>query len=821
MTETGSKNTGKFAQLLSLFLLFSIFLSGCHLPEKRSQPTNENGRQPEDFATPATNVQFILELNQPVSEDEEILIEILDEVSGLPHHAYTFALEKTDEEQYNLQMSFPSGSVVKYRYVRLGETKIPEALPTGEPVRYRLCHVMNGIQVVDQLNGWLGDTPTNPRSTLTGTIQDRVTHVPIPDILVSAGGQLSITDANGQFVLEGLPIGVQNLVAYAINGSYQTFQQGAQISPGMTTQADLELQARPVVRVQFNVNPPGDAQGAPVYLAGNLTQLGNTFSELAGSMSLYPKKMPALMHNEDGTYAIDLQLYAGIDLRYKFTLGDGFWNAERTPSGEPLTRQLIVPNHDVSLDLKIESWRATDVDPVTFNLEIPSSNARQDEVFIQFHTDQWTEPIPVWPIGGGDYLYILFSPLHEGESLGYRFCRNSDCQSAKSLASAQGEVQIEPTTSSVDVTIGGWEDWSPIPKEILVTSSVIVPSNPSEYLKFIELTPEMGASWEVYAPIGLSIIAESGASAVIFTPRWHLQAEDDRLQPILGSTPFHYQLKNLLGSAASFNLQRGIFPQIYSTNPALNWWKTLNESKVESERFQESYFRFILNYAKTARLTNAEYLILGGKALLPFYDHPYPEDDFLPTLSKESEDFWIDLITELRSVYTGQILWAAHVHREADPIPEFVSKLDGIYLMVDGPLTDTNQVDSDTISFQFNQLIDNHIYEVHRSTGKPVFVALAYPSVEGSAQGCLLIDQDCANDGLFLRDEMKNLPVDQEEQRLIYSSILPVIASRDWISGTAFRGYQPTVTIQDGSSSIAGKPAMGLIWDWFNRIDNP
>ncbi len=815
-----AQNNQRVLHLILPILLLTV-LSGCHFPNNSHLTSHQPGSSPEDYLTPSSSVHFSLELTQPLENGEQIHLEILDEVTGLPYHVDTHPLEKQEDRLYTIKRTFPAGSVVKYRYIKLGDRSIPEAHANGDPIRYRLCHVPKDMTVKDQLSSWAGETASQSQGTLAGTIKDRDTHAPLPDILISAGGKLTITDANGQFVLDGLSSGVHNLVALAINGSYQTFQQGAQISPGVTTSAMIDLQARPIVHVRINLTPPGEGEGAPIYLAGNLSQLGSTFSELAGGMSLYPKKMPALKPNEDGTQSIDLQLYAGTDLRYKFTLGDGFWNAERSSGGALITRQLIVPNQDISLNLQVDSWRASAVEPITFHITAPPAASSLDEVFIQFKHEEWTEPIPIWPLGGNRYLYILFSPLDEAQVLVYRFCRNSNCQRAKSAEPALAEVQVQTRTPPVDVAIDRWENWEPTSRDTQNPSPLPVPSSPAGYVKLIELTPEMDASWEVYAPIGIATIAESGADSVIFTPSWRLDVNNALLQPQFGGAPFQYQLTRLLNAARSLNLRPGLFPQIQTEDISLNRWQELGKTEADLTQWQASYQRFILNYAKTAEISKSEWLILGGKAHLPFYQTPYPQDGSLPKMPNQGLGYWQDLISELRTIYSGQILWAAHAHRTVDPIPAFVDRLDGIYLLVDSPLANTNQAAPEEIAQEFSVLVDNHIYEVYRRTGLPIYFALAYPSVDSSVQGCLLIAQDCANDGLFLPEEMQNFRIDQDEQAEIYAAILPVIASRDWIKGTAFRGYTPTVDIQDGSSSIAGKPAMDLVWGWFTKINHP
>ena len=68
----------------------------------------------------------------------------------------------------------------------------------------------------------------------------------------------------------------------------------------------------------------------PIRLAGNLYQLGDTFGDLQGGLSTVATRMPVLAPLPDGRYSITLALPAGADIRYKYTLGDGFWNAEHS-----------------------------------------------------------------------------------------------------------------------------------------------------------------------------------------------------------------------------------------------------------------------------------------------------------------------------------------------------------------------------------------------------------------------------------------------------------------------------------------------------------
>jgi hypothetical protein len=90
--------------------------------------------------------------------------------------------------------------------------------------------------------------------------------------------------------------------------------------------------------------------------------------------------------------------------------------------------------------------------------------------------------------------------------------------------------------------------------------------------------------------------------------------------------------------------------------------------------------------------------------------------------------------------------------------------------------------------------------------------------VKSSSQGCLLVDDLCTNDGLFLDEELSSYPFDANEQALIYNAIFPVTASRDWIQGILIRGFEPYLWHENRTSSINNKPAEEVIRYWFSGL---
>ncbi len=802
-----------------IIILFPLFLNGCALPLNNTYDASES-LHTSGIDSAQVDVQFVLQVTTSLEQDEGIEIEILDEVTGLPYNPCQYNMTQTNEQEYTTTLSFTEGSVVKYRYIKLSDTIKTEALLDGKPIRYRMYYAKKSGSVTDILQTWTGEHNDIPTGTFSGSILSGEEEQPIADILVSVGGQITMTDANGHFFVENLMPGVHNVLFYAIDGKYRTYQQGANISAGMNTPAKVSLDALPLVNVTFHVSTPGDALGAPIYMAGNIIQLGNTFSDLTGGMSINPKNMPQLTQQENGSSQITLKLFAETDLRYKFTLGDGYWNAEQQSSGGFRIRQLIVPNQDLELDLIIDTWRTKDVEPITFNISMPPETSPYDEKFIQFKTSNWTEPLPLWPLGNSNYLYILFSPLDTSLPISYRYCRNSECENAHNISDAVEEGQNQPSEDSQTVSevVSTWNYWHQLesPTEF---NAANIPWKENNYQTGIEFTPQMDSTWQVYAPNAISQLAETGVNRVIFSPQWFVQTDSPVIRPKIGITPFYYELAGMLSDSQSFGLSTGLFPQVGPGENIEDWWGAQSHDEIWWLTWFDSYERLILNYAKVSENNDLSALIIGGKSILPAFPGGLLPDGSDTDVPDSIIDRWQKLIEDIRSIYHGSLIWGTNAHTVVDPLPPFINEFDEIYISIDSPLSQNTAPSFEEISASFSNVIDNLIYEVFRSTLKPISLGIAYSSANGAAQGCFIITDTCYNDGLFLPDETATASIDLDEQTLIYDAIMPVIASRDWITGIIIRGYEPTVILHDASSSIAGKPAWDVIQYWFSGLN--
>src|SRR5215207_3246459 len=477
---------------------------------------------PTATALPRAEVTFTVRLPEPLPGNEVLAVSILDEVTGLALNAVDYQMTAVDAITFTAKLAIPDQALLKYRYVRRGGSRVNEDTNADANIRYRILHVVGPTQVVDTLNSW-ADKPVGTISgNIFGTVVNADTGVPLPDILVTAGGVQTLTDSAGRFQLTGLRGGTHNFVAYALDGAFQTFQQGATVAENQSTPVDIRMKPAQLVNVIFTVSIPQTTQrNVPLRLAGNLLQFGNTFSDLRGGLSTVADRMPVLTPLPDGRYSVSLFLPAGASVEYKYTLGDGFWNSEFTSDGRYLTRQLIVPPQNITIEDTVQSWQTGPNSPILFEVTVPSTTPVADVIYIQFNPYAWTAPIPMWPLGNQRWAYKLYGPLNIIGSLGYRYCRNAQCDSADDAQtageSAHGRT-VSPSLAAQDIidTVNQWVWPQTAGSSTLVVAEI--PSRGTGFMAGVEFQSHYDPSILAYNQSALQNVQAIGSNWVIFTP---------------------------------------------------------------------------------------------------------------------------------------------------------------------------------------------------------------------------------------------------------------------------------------------------------------
>lgn len=784
---------------------------------------------------PVAQTTFVVTLPEALQANETLAIAIMDEVTGLSINAVQYPMSPRDTQTYTATLPLPFNSIVKYRYIRRGAAQILEDTSFGTSIRYRVHYVSGPGEVQDILADWGDKTYTRPTGTITGQVLNADTGSPLPSILVTAGGVQYLSDSQGRFELNGLPNGTQHLVAYSLDGMYQTFQQGAVVGDGATTVVDIRVKPSRLVNVTFMVSIPQDTvPGVPVRIAGNILQLGNTFADLQGGTSTITDRMPILNLQSDGRYAITLGLPVGAYIQYKYTLGDGFWNAEHKASGEWLVRDFIVPEQDVTLQDTVATWAATrDSGAILFETSIPSVTPPGDILYIQFNAFGWMEPIPMWPLGNNRWAYKLYGPLNFLGSFAYRYCRNGQCGSAddnQTVGAAPSGRQASTSLLGQDIqdSVGSWK-WFENPEPLSLVGAVI-PKRANGFVAGIEFQPSYRPNFSYFAPQAFANTKALGSNLAILTPSWTFTRVNPlQFATLPGQDPLWIDSAIMISQARALGLNVAIFPTPHfststdsSSTVGASFWANAPRDAQWWQTWFTRYRAFAVNYADLATQTGAQILILGGEWINPAIPGGTLPDGNPSNVPADAEAQWKSIIQDVRTHFKGQIFWAMPYTASNVKTPvNFLLDVDGIYLLWSVPLTTSQSATKTDYANEAGRLLDNEVAPLASLLGKPVILAVSYPSAVGAASGCIPNGAGgCVNFADLSRPNPDNSSVNLslQTQADIYEAMLTAVNARSWVSGFVSRGYFMPVALQDKSASIHSKPAADILWYWFPRL---
>jgi len=820
--------------LLLMILTYSL-ITGCdvineYLPIMEPTPIVETNEDP----TPVALVTFYVTTPENSPSDEAVLLSVLDEVTGLALNAKRYPMQVTEEGAFVLSLPLPVGTTLKYRYSRRGEILAEEHTTDGRAVRYRIYQVETPGEVHDVVSRWNDTLFEGQTGRISGATVDAASKEPIPGLMITAGGMQVITSGDGSFLLEGLPPGTHNLVVYSLDGAYQSFQQGAMVAKESTTPAPIQLNAAKKVDVTFILNVPEDTPPTvPIRIAGNLRQLGNSFGDLSGGMSTVADWMPQLAALPDGTYGLILSLPVGADIQYKYSLGDGFWNTERGIEGDWVVRQLVIPEEPVRIEDTVETWHASERGPITFDITVPENTPEDETVFIQFNPYGWTEPLPMWNLGGGRWVYILYSPLDILNKFGYRYCRAGLCGEADDVRTpgpftTGHEIQVSDGTQGVSDLIEAWAwlGYEPETREDL-SQMVVEAVRNDGFVAGVEFQEGFNHSWIAKLSDSMEDVSALGANWLVLTPSWTFTRQDTPvLEPVTGRNPMWLDSVEMIRAGKSNDLSVALRPVAQFPVDVDEWWLTAPRDFPWWVSWFDRYKAYIMHHATLAETNGVKTLILGGEWMSPALPGGLLDNGDPSGVPPDADSRYQDLINEIREIFSGQIGWALSYPDDTTEHLGFLEEVDFLYILWSVPLSDDPDPSLSKMQAGTERLFSTDLYELWlsiqvESEVKEMIISLAYPSIEGGTTGCLAdphlecISPDSLN---YPAPDLPLLDLDLEVQARVYNAVLAAISHYEWISGVTTRGYYPPTILQDKSTSIHGKPAEDVLNAWFEKF---
>lgn len=199
----------------------------------------------------------LLPANTPPGET--IYLVLLDEVTGLDLNTEPVQMHSIGEQSVSIKLSVPAGSLLKYRYMRqTGNGSFGEVSSGGLGIDYRAFYVDGPGHIAhDMISAWSDLPLSEDTGEITGTLTGP-DGAPLANMVVVAAGLQTRTDADGSFVLPGLPQGLHNVLAYSPSGRQRTFQQGALVAAKNETPVNVQIAASEYATVTFWLTPPAD-----------------------------------------------------------------------------------------------------------------------------------------------------------------------------------------------------------------------------------------------------------------------------------------------------------------------------------------------------------------------------------------------------------------------------------------------------------------------------------------------------------------------------------------------------------------------------------
>ncbi|MDZ7845028.1 MAG: carboxypeptidase regulatory-like domain-containing protein [Anaerolineales bacterium] len=825
---------------LSLGIILGLFLTGCSYPSLGGSFLP--GSPPVETQEMAEVVISVLvPFNTPI--EEPIYLNTLDEVTGLgvnaQAHELTPVIEESDPEgglTYQTTLTVPLNSTLKYRYSRQNQYAVIEHTEIDQQVRYRLLQVTGPMTVQDVVFKWSDTSYTGePPGRISGKITDQETGEPLSGVLVTAGGVQAQTTADGTYLLPGLPPGIHNLVAYAMDGSYRINQQGAQVAAQANTEANLSLEPRNFVDVTFVVTvPPGTPEDS-VRLAGNLFQLGNTFGNLAGGMNTIPRRMPKLTAIGLNQYGVILSLPVGAEIRYKYTLGDGFWNAEHTPEGQFNLRRLIVPDQPTQINDQVSQWGGGNLRSITFDLWTPEHTPENENIYIQFNPYGWTSPLPMMKINTHHWAYILYGPFEIISDLSYRYCRESECGIADDLTTrgenppGRSAAPSNQPTYLAD-TVEGWTWFDPDPAAQISVPEEISPRDEG-FLTGVEFMPGERPAYSDHLQDSITDLVSLHANHAVLSPTWSLTHQDPPvLEPDPSRDPSWFELSQTAQTVHDHQLGLVLFPKTHFPRSVNSWWETAPRDFSWWNSWFDQYHQFALHFARIAEQQNAETLVLGGRWLTPALPGGKLANGSPSGVPADADLRWREILADVQEVYQGNVAWAMEPP-SGEFIPGYFAEIDQVYLDWNPALTETSPYTLEELSGTAAEKLSSEVkpfYEIWlKPDQKSLILLIGYPSVTDAPLPCLNHLEEADGEGTeclkpgSLTTPAPDLPgysVDFQAQVDAYSAVLRSISEQKWISGVVSRGYYAPVELHDKSISVHGKPAESLLQTWFEEL---
>jgi hypothetical protein len=200
-------------------------------------------------------------------------------------------------------------------------------------------------------------------------------------------------------------------------------------------------------------------------------------------------------------------------------------------------------------------------------------------------------------------------------------------------------------------------------------------------------------------------------------------------------------------------------PHIWIRNANGKWRSDIEmKSKDEWEKWFCDYEEMILHYASVAKKGNMDALCIGTELLIP---------------STRFKERWIDIIGKIRSIYSGQLTYAANFYKEYDRI-EFWGHLDYIGLQAYFPLTGKENPRPKELKKGWEKHAKKLKKVANKFNKKIIFTEVGYKNTSDAAVEPWLWPRQL---------DVEKIKESEQVQADCYEAMFETLWSEDWFGG--------------------------------------
>jgi len=676
----------------------------------------------------------------------------------------------------------------------------------GIGFHYHELAVNENMEVEEAIAKWEDlSLPDNATGTLTGQVTNASTGESVMGLIVSAGPYQTLTRWDGSYRVYGVPAGPCTVTVRAPNGEYAAQVAQVTIPANGTENKDFTVTAAPMAQITFKVKVPDDTpEGAIPRLYGDTYHLG-MFSYFEGT-AVDTSRVIDMKPAGGGVWTYTATLGQGTFVQYLYTLGDFKLNQERNSAGSDVVRGLLVAENTTVED-EVTAWKTSTQVPLTLEVQSPTS----DNVY--FTTTSWGgwEPIRMWSAGENLWRYVWYvSP----GSVSYRYIRNGDCKIGMEVlepdsSTSYRQVSVTAPGKTQSDTITRWRHQlrESLPTTISLHENGAITQRVSGqgFQTGVEFIDYWQSSWFPLIEPSADRLSEHNVGWAQIASIWGIINTDPPIIDLGGNGFTTEELIYHIQALHNRGLKVALRAFTYPASEPYAGFNRHNTNDWYDNFFNEVKVAFMY-HAKIANQENVEMLIL------PNFNW---QDDDNPTSAAYINQKWKNLISEIRTVYSGLITIDYCVDRT---YYDWYGDLDYLGDKWWWKVADTASASFSTMKAQALQRLQDTYLPRYQRFNKPiVFAELAFYSADGSATQQYGVSSSEISD---FEPENPAVASDWQEQANAYEAVLRAFAETPWVQGAYSFAYA-YYDFDSKGYSVRAKTAeevLKLIYTQFNPI---